>query len=302
MKLFAKAAAPRSIDFNADSVVAIAKKAGAQIVRDGADRTTLEIQTKLDGSSVTSADLNADRFIKQRLSELTPGIPILSEEDALEHQQACMKKGTYWCIDPLDGTGNFINGNNYFGVLIGLVKDGVPVFGVAHYPAAPSGAITYSTNAQGTKAFRQRGEGDIEPIHVTRKPTLPLRSTSRAQDLVSIGKAPVEPSKFWGNSNLAIAEGALDVGYYPHREEHPPGYWDVAGPQAILRAAGGEIYDAPRDVEALNAANALRNLTPTCFTEQGPNGDRMPYMSSGLAASGPALQRMGTKVQRQRTA
>ena len=282
--------------FHEQQVVRIAKDAGA-IIADGLAKP-FERHKKPDGSTVTSIDYAADAFIKQQLQRMTPDIPILSEEDPLDQQQACMKKGIYWCIDPLDGTSSacaYADGDkarDYFGVLIGLVKDGVPVFGVAHYPMKDNG-LTYFTNAEGTQAFRQRGEhGARMPIRVHAAPQRPLRHYARAEGVRQIGDAAVAPQPIWGNSNLAIAEGTLDIGYYPHHVQHPPGYWDVAAPHAILRAAGGEIFTAPATPEALSheGLGACRVLR---YDAHGFVGNDMPYVAGGLAGSAAALTRAG---------
>ena len=284
--------------FHEKQLVALAREAG-DLIQAGLSQP-FQRYTKDDGSTVTDIDYEADALIKKRLAEVTPDIPVLSEEDPLEKQQALMKKGTYWCIDPLDGTSSacaYADGDksrNYFGVLIGLVKDGVPVFGVAHYPMKDDG-LTYYTNAEGTRAFRQAGHGRATEIKAAKTATPPLRQYARTA-LEQIAGVPVTSTPIWGNSNLAIAEGTLDVGYYPGQPDHAPGYWDVAAPHAILRAAGGEIFVAPDTVDAL-ARDGLRAAKPLRYTQEGPRGDHKPYVGGGIAASAAAFKTLGTPLE-----
>lgn len=272
--------------FHEQQVVRIAREAGDAIMAQLAHPETLGVRKKDDGSNVTNADDMA-HAITMQLGEawpgmesvgsvLTPGIPVLSEEMPLAQQQAIMKTGTYWCVDPLDGTDTAIkyaNGkkdHHGFGVLIALVKEGVPVFGVAHYPAQgrlddagkPVG-LTYYTSANGKQAFRQEGTDlpqRLKPIKAPTQDACRIAVSYNEQNPRPVfAGLPMEGVRQAGGGRfLRVAEGTAEAAYISVY----PGYWDVAAPHAILRAVGGEMVTLPEgdvsDPAILQSSEPLR--------------------------------------------
>ncbi|MDP2545595.1 3'(2'),5'-bisphosphate nucleotidase CysQ [Photobacterium damselae subsp. piscicida] len=116
-----------------DTLLAIATDAGNIILQHYHGQ--LSVETKADNSPVTSADLAANEIIVSRLRQLTPNIPILSEE--LIHQDWSVRQQwqQFWLVDPLDGTKEFIRKNGEFTVNIALVEQGKPILSVVHAPA-----------------------------------------------------------------------------------------------------------------------------------------------------------------------
>ena len=88
---------------------------------------------KNDGSPLTVADKNANEIILNRLNKLTPDIPIISEE-TFEPSSLNSLSDTYWLVDPLDGTKEFINKTDEFTVNIALINDKSSVFGIVAAP------------------------------------------------------------------------------------------------------------------------------------------------------------------------
>ena len=114
-----------------DHVRSIAEEAGQAILQIY-QQDDFEVQIKNDHSPLTKADLASHFIITRALKNLTPKIPILSEEgDKLEADV-----NSFWCVDPLDGTKEFIKGNGEFTVNIALIKNHQPVLGVIHIPVA----------------------------------------------------------------------------------------------------------------------------------------------------------------------
>src|SRR5258705_1518433 len=121
------AAAAALIEPLTDLVIA----AGAAIL--AVNRSAMKIDGKSDGSPVTEADLAADRIIAEGLARLAPHIPSLSEERA---RGAWLPfKDSFFLVDPLDGTKEFVAGRNEFTVNIALVTDGTPLLGIVGAPA-----------------------------------------------------------------------------------------------------------------------------------------------------------------------
>ncbi len=122
-------------------VIEITRSAG-QIILDIYQDGDFEEITKSDQTPVTSADLAAHKLITEKLTALTPNIPVLSEEDCgvpLSDRQQWQR---YWLIDPLDGTQEFIAGSGDFATVIALVENNHPVMGVVYAPV--SGVSYYS--------------------------------------------------------------------------------------------------------------------------------------------------------------
>jgi 3'(2'), 5'-bisphosphate nucleotidase len=106
-------------------------RAGAAIL--AVNRAAMKIDGKLDGSPVTEADLAADRIIGEGLARLAPEIPALSEERV--HLAKPPYRGSFFLIDPLDGTKEFVAGRNEFTVNLALVTNGTPLLGIVGAPA-----------------------------------------------------------------------------------------------------------------------------------------------------------------------
>ena len=123
---------------------------GEAVMRVYAD--PFEVIQKDDSTPVTEADLASERAIVEILSEAFPDIPIVSEE-TVPAAGFSSPASRFWCVDPLDGTKEFVARNGEFAVLIGLIEHGVPVLGVVHGPAA---GVTYVAHGPGT-AMRRRG-------------------------------------------------------------------------------------------------------------------------------------------------
>jgi 3'(2'), 5'-bisphosphate nucleotidase len=227
-----------------EAVIALARQAAAEIlaVYDSASfASDAAIEHKDDRSPLTAADLASHRCIVACLQSLTPGIPVLSEEskdlDIAERRQW----STFWLVDPLDGTREFIKRNGEFTVNIALIEDGVASFGVIQQPV--TGALWHG--APGAGAFRREGDTDVA-IDV-RKPALaPLRiAASRshrdARTQALLDALPGSEVVGCGSSLkfCRIAEGDIDL--YPRFG--PTSEWDTAAGQAILEAAGGAVLD-----------------------------------------------------------
>ena len=112
--------------------IEIAREAGQIILN--IYESEFKINSKEDNTPVTCADLAANELIVKKLSELTPDIPILSEESTEIPYEERRHWETYWLVDPLDGTRAFIERTGEFSVNIALVHQHYPVIGVIYSP------------------------------------------------------------------------------------------------------------------------------------------------------------------------
>jgi 3'(2'),5'-bisphosphate nucleotidase len=204
------------------------------------------IQDKQDASPLTEADLLAHQYIVASLGELTPEIPVLSEESADVAGEIRCGWSRYWLVDPLDGTKEFIKRNGEFTVNIALIESGVPVLGVVHAPAL---GVSY-WGAQGQGAFKQAGQEPPRPIHVTAPPAgnqpwhvVGSRSHASAELQEFVERmANAELVSMGSSLKLClVAEGAADL--YPRLG--PTSEWDTAAAHAVVNAAGGQVFAWP---------------------------------------------------------
>jgi len=216
----------------------IAVKAGLAILK--IYQQDFEVITKDDSSPLTQADLASHRIIRDELAQLTPEIPLLSEESAEIPFETRAGWNEYWLIDPLDGTKEFVNRNGEFTVNIALIRDNEPVLGVVYVPVT---GVTY-TGVVGDGAQRSETNGAAETIGVRipcAQPMVVVGSRSHANpalvghlekmgafELVSMGSS----LKF-----CLVAEGKAD--FYPRLG--PTSEWDTAAAHAVVLAAGGKI-------------------------------------------------------------
>lgn len=195
---------------------------------------------KDDDSPLTEADLRADRAIRAGLEEHFPGMFILSEESVSTREAA---SDTFFLVDPLDGTKEFLKRNDEFTVNIGLVCRGKVIAGVVLAPAL--GELFYA--GRGLGAWKQSGQA-VQAITVAEQDkSRPLRVTgsrSHSSEALAawLARMPMEHTFLPAGSSLKfcrIAEGQADL--YPRFG--PTSQWDTAAAQCVLEAAGGAVVD-----------------------------------------------------------
>ena len=214
----------------------IAKQAGEKIMQIYAK--DFGVGYKEDQSPLTEADLASHHLICDELSKLYPDIPILSEESAetfkLTDENAC-----FWCVDPLDGTKEFIKKNSEFTVNIALIQNQQPILGVIGVPAENS---VYAA-VKGEGAFKQQGDNELQKIQVKPQDPDHLTFAVSRSHLDDHTKAMVDEYQaeiMQAGSALKltyVAEGLVDV--YPRFG--PTMLWDVAAGQCVIEEAGGQV-------------------------------------------------------------
>ena len=222
-----------------EPIVALAVQAGNAILEVYA--TDFDVQSKSDKSPLTQADLASNRRIVAGLAELTPDIPIISEESGLPEFDERRQWDCYWLIDPLDGTKEFVNRNGEFTVNIALIKSNQPVFGVVHVPVQNKTYI--GCEGRGSEL---RDGGQVVAIRVANSSSVPVRivgsrshrGSSLDAFLEKLGGSDMVPM----GSSLkfcTVAEGKADI--YPRLG--PTSEWDTAAAQAVVEQAGGQVLE-----------------------------------------------------------
>ncbi len=180
-------------------------------------------------------------MILRALAAAAPGIPVIAEEEVAEGR--IPEHGdTYFLVDPLDGTKEFVRGGDDYTVNIGLIVDGLPTLGVVFQPATDrlwgglvgAGAFVEVNGARTRIGTRKRGDR-IDAVasksHLNQSTIDYLCEAVGECDHVSVGSS----LKF-----CIVAEGRADI--YPRLS--PTSEWDTAAGHAILLAAGGRV-DGP---------------------------------------------------------
>jgi 3'(2'), 5'-bisphosphate nucleotidase len=222
-----------------DDLAVAAREAGAAILE--VVRRGFEIESKHDSSPVTEADRAAELVILAALARAAPGIPVIAEEEVAAGRIPA-HDSTYFLVDPLDGTKDFIRGGDDYTVNIGLIEDASPKLGVVFAPATDrlhagctgEGAWLEEGGTRMSIATRARGElttAVASKSHLN-QPTIDyLKAAVGNCGYVSIGSS----LKF-----CIVAEGNADI--YPRAA--PTSEWDTAAGHAVVLAAGG-LVDGP---------------------------------------------------------
>lgn len=245
-----------------EKVVEIAHQAGEHL-KDFYEKS-VEVQIKSDKTPVTEADLFLSHFVSEKLKQLTPDLPVLSEENcdiAFEERQ---KWEEYWIIDPLDGTQQFLNRTDQFAVIITLVQKQAqknrPVLGVIHAPIIDK---TYFA-MQGHGCFLQK-EGKIQPLHTLKQAEHSEKDLHIAigfvhPDHIEDNLIPPYKATFmeYGSSSLKsglVAENITDC----YIRFGDTGEWDTAASEILLSELGGEIFDLDFNPLSYNERETLIN-------------------------------------------
>jgi 3'(2'), 5'-bisphosphate nucleotidase len=225
-----------------EALTAIAARAAAAILQ----ASTGAARRKADGSPVTTADEASESVICKALEDLVPGVSIISEErSAQSHSQAAsLESASYFLVDPLDGTREFIAGRDEYTVNIALISAGAPILGVVTAPAA--GTTWRGIVGRGADRVSLGGKSDAIAIQSRVPPPNPLILVSRShldsRTKAFLAEHPHSTLTACGSSIkfCRIAEGTADL--YPRLA--PTHDWDVAAGHAVLMAAGEDIRAA----------------------------------------------------------
>ena len=210
------------------------------------NRSALRVEGKQDGSPVTEADLAADRIIAEGLARVAPDIPSLSEERV--HQASPPFRGSFFLVDPLDGTKEYVAGRNEFTVNIALISGGKPLLGIVGAPAL--GLVWRGSVGRGAERLSFAGTEikSAEPIHTRPCPppgepwTVAVSRShgdSRTEAFIAERPGAVRAELGSAIKFARVAEGTADI--YPRLG--PTSEWDVAAGSAVLTAAGGKVTD-----------------------------------------------------------
>ncbi len=229
-----------------------------------------EVYGKADQSPVTEADRKGEEIITAALLTIAPDIPIVGEEAKSEGQCPDISSGTFWLVDPLVGTKEFIKKGSDFTVNIGLIKDGTPIMGFVLAPAMNK--CYWGLVGEGAKI------ADVADGKLVNKQAISTKTADKDNLVIVASKSHRSPEleaylkHFPGAENVSIgsslklcllATGEADL--YPRLG--PTCEWDTAAAHAVLLAAGGHVEIS--DGSPLTYAKDLKTFLNPWFLCRG---------------------------------
>ncbi len=245
-------------------VLKIAQQAGEKIME--VYKNGFEVEIKDDKSPLTTADLAANEHIVKELNQLSPLFPVLSEESEKLPFAERQSRETYWLVDPLDGTKEFIKRRDTFTVNIALIHKNKSILGVIVAPAL-------NQSFYASRDFGCYKEGKNIParqIHARTLPTKPAFAGSRSHAGEALTKFLENVETDLGEYDLIsmgsslkmclVAEGKVDL--YPRLGLTSE--WDTAAAHCIVDEAGGKLVKTDMSPLRYNTKDSL--LNPFFFT------------------------------------
>lgn len=277
-------------------LVDLARRAGVAIMDIYQQQDELAVSHKSDESPLTAADLAAHRLISQGLPQLL-ALPIVSEEGALPDFAERQQWSSYWLVDPLDGTKEFIARNGQFTVNIALIHQHRPLLGVVHVPVSDTSYLGVLAAQQAASCGAWKYVAGAAPqvirvrdLLVRYQQGLPLtlllshrHGTQATNDLMAqlqhSWPGPLETTNAGSSLKFCvIAEGLAD--FYPRLA--PTSEWDTAAAQAVLEAAGGAVVVADATLAPLSYNSGEEIINPYFYAL----GDRQFAWEKLLAMPG----------------
>lgn len=232
--------------------------------------TDFNVISKDDQSPLTEADLASDRVIAKGLKQITPDIPILSEESAKLPYETRKRWTTYWLIDPLDGTREFVKRNGEFTVNIALIHKEESILGVVYAPVTKT---TWSA-ARGHGSHRVVSNNTAQSIRARtyQKDTF-IAAVSRShgnerqqQFLASVN--PVDTITSGSSIKMClVADGTVDL----YARLGLTSEWDTAAAQCVLEESGGQLTTTDMQQLRYNTKDSLLNPEFFAFGRDAPD-------------------------------
>ena len=200
-------------------------------------RRGVKITIKPDNSPVTDGDLAVDKILKKKINNISPNIPIVSEENV--NLNIDTKGGAFWLIDPIDGTKNYIKKGEEYTLNAALIVDFKPALGIVYAPEKKRLFFSYGKN----QAFEiNKGERlvlNCKKVHNNEIIGLE-NSAVTPVEILNIYKKYKVTKKIKMSSSLkfcVLAAGEADI-YAANARAYE---WDIAAGLAILEHAGGQV-------------------------------------------------------------
>lgn len=235
------------------------------------------VEEKADKTPLTTADTAAHNIIEKALKKLTPAIPVLSEESEKIPFEIRQTWQTYWLVDPLDGTREFIKRNGEFTVNIALIHEHKSILGVIYAPVLDIDYFAWQAGG----AFKSKQRQAPVKIHC-RQPDINKLTIAGSRSHASPGlqyfiqqfENPEVMSMGSSLKSCLVAEGRADI--YPRLGLTSE--WDTAAAHCIVEEAGGQIVKTSMQPLLYNTKDSL--LNPEFFVAEKNGIDWSIYLQS----------------------
>jgi 3'(2'), 5'-bisphosphate nucleotidase len=197
-------------------------------------------EIKSDNTPVSNGDIEVNKFITKKISEITPDIPIISEESSDNKNNSKLKD--FWLVDPIDGTYDYINDLEEFTINAGLIINNKPIAGLINVPAKK-------------RMFYSYGKGNAYELSNGKTINLSTKNIENNKSIKFISysnKIKPEIQKIYNDIGVAdnikmkssLKFCVVAAGEYDGYVAEPRAFeWDIAAGHAILEASGGTITD-----------------------------------------------------------
>ena len=199
----------------------------------------LKKEIKSDNTQVSNGDIEVNKILTKKISEITPNIPIISEENSAHKNEKNLKN--FWLIDPIDGTRDYINNRDEFTLNAALIFNKKPVIGIITAPAKKRIFYSYAMS----NSYELINNKEVELMN-KKKDTDEFRAVSYSNELRPDIKEIHKKYKIFSYQKMksslkfcVIAAGEFDL----YAAEPRACEWDIAAGHAILEHAGGKITD-----------------------------------------------------------
>ena len=227
----------------ADTLRPVAEEAGRATL--DVRQRGFEVLAKSDMSPVTEADQIAEGIITAELERLSPAFPIVAEERVAADRPPDFDGDTFWLVDALDGTKEFVKGGDDYTVNIALVWDGIPTLGIVHAPARNETYVGVVDPHGASRRAEVWRNGKPKNISVRSRGARVVITGSKSHEVPELmdpflAQFDVAEKVVIGSSLkfCLIAEGIADL--YPRFG--PTCEWDIGAGHAVVRAAGGRVH------------------------------------------------------------
>lgn len=224
-----------------------------------------QVEYKDDKSPLTEADVSSNEIICKELERLYPQIPIMSEENKQTDFDIRKEWEYYWCIDPIDGTKEFIKKNDEFTVNIALICKNIPVLGVVYAPAIDKMYSAKKDEGAFLNNEKLPIKEDKENFTVVASKSHLSEETQFFIDDLKVNYPNLEANSKGSSLKLCmIADGSANI--YPRIA--PTMEWDTAAADAIVRESGKMTYKYDENIKALDYLNKNDNLKPMVYNKE----------------------------------
>jgi len=255
-------------DFNLDILIALIKNVGLEVM-EIYESNDFQTTYKSDNTPLTKADLITNNLLCKSLKELYPKIPIISEESTLPSFESLETCEFFWCLDPIDGTKEFIKKSGEFTINIGLVYKGLPVLGLVYAPVfkklyfakAGEGAFLELDDLLFTLPLKSQVEEQIKNKNTKEFKILASKNNLNIQTQDFINSIKISNKILvQKGSSLKLCEVASGEGdIYPKFSTTM--CWDTCASHAILLECKKDIFIYKQEVPNINSKESRYSVS-----------------------------------------